>query len=68
MKKLKSNGMPDNSPTGLPKVQDNSDSGNVLGEYEQEGLAETPIQNMVTGSGGGPILGGGRSHAVKGAR
>ena len=50
----------DNSPKGLPGRVDNSDKGNDPGAFEQEGLSDPGIQNMVTGNGGGPVIGNNR--------
>jgi hypothetical protein len=41
---------------GLPQPRSNDD-GEDDGTYRHEGLSEPPIQNMVTGSGGGPVIG-----------
>lgn len=66
LRKMRSGCSADNAPKGLPRQGDNLNSGNEDGTFEQEGLTDPGIQNEVTGSGGGPVLGGGRSRASRG--
>ena len=58
---LRKGKLPDNAPKGLPAFGENTDKGNDVGTFEQEGLIDPGIQNMVTGNGGGPVLGGNRA-------
>lgn len=59
--------LPANAPIGVPKFPDNTDD-NLDATYKGENLIDPGIRNMVTGSGRGPVLGGGgRSSARVGS-
>lgn len=64
LKKLK--GQYENAPKGIPEPATNADTTDGSGSYAQEDLTDPGIQNKVTGSGGGPIIGR-RGRSYKGS-
>lgn len=57
LRKMKGGVAADNRPKGVPDPATNADTAAVEGQYQEEGTSDPGIQNMVTGNGGGPIIG-----------
>lgn len=62
-RRMHGSGAISNAPKGLPTFKVNED--NTPDAYRDEGLNDPGIQNMVTGNGAGPVIGGQGRLAIK---